>query len=131
METKQIGKHIFHVGSISPRRALKVTRRLAAVIPAFVSIAGENGEGTTKEATLEAIGKAVAILADDDLDFITDALASATRVQLGGNGGTVVELSQHGVDAVFVGDVKGLIEWLAFGLRVNFGPLLAGAGPIG
>ena len=135
METKQIGKHIFHVGNIAPRRCAKVAKRLTPIMSKFIDAAKEAGgvkdEAAMNLVVMSVLASSLTALPDDDLDFIMDAVASATRVQLGGNGGAIVDLATHGVDATFTGDMKGLIEWVVFGLKVNLGPLFSGLGDIG
>jgi hypothetical protein len=64
----------------------------------------------------------------DDMLALCDALAPCTKVA-GGPEGTPagsVMLALKDWDDHFAGDLSGMIEWLVFGLRVNYADFLAG-----
>ena len=128
MESKKIGTRVYHVGNIPPRRALKTLKRLVTMVePAMGGLVGlkaKSADDVSDAETgriLKALGDALSKIPDADLDFIIDEIASVTRVELADG---VKDLSVFGVDAAFSGDLAGLMEWVVFGVKVNFAPLL-------
>lgn len=128
-ETTIIGNYKYKVTALPAMQGARVLRKLGqAAGPAIAMLAAKEGtEGGGLAAIGGAIGEAVSALTknlnDDDLESIFMTLAGSTQVEAEPGSGKMVVLK--GVfDMHFQGDFMNLGKWVAFALKVNFGPLL-------
>lgn len=124
-QMRRCGEHEYEVTPLPAGKALQALRRLGrAVGPA----AAQLGALDSKNAALDALGKALEIafdgLSDDDVAFLNRTFAEATAIV---DGDGRAPLARQ-FDVHFQGALDEWWEWMRFSLEVNFGPLLKALG---
>jgi hypothetical protein len=125
-ERNLIGDQTYEITTFGAKLGQKVLLRLFKVLgPMAAEIISKGAEG---------IGSGLALAAtaatDQDLEFITDALAANTTVMLiatGQNGSGEVPVSLAKIyDGHFAGRLDAWALWLGWGIKVNFASFFEG-----
>lgn len=116
--TESIGKYRYTITQLGATQGRRVYRRLLSL----VGSAAESLETSNEGAALKMIGKLVANLSDEDLDFFCDTFAPVTSVSGGEFGNKNPQL-----DAIFEEHFSGrmieMTKWLLACFKCNFSDL--------
>ena len=109
-EPREIDGHTYTVTQLPPRRAMRLLRRLAALIaPAF----GGAGDGKVAKFDFSGLASALGGLRDEEFDLIVNELLAMAQV----DGKDLLPI----FDLTFQGALPTLFKVLGFALEVQYG----------
>jgi hypothetical protein len=118
-EQREIDGVVYRVTPLPAGKGLKVMQRIAKVLGPVLTSGATAGAGSVEDAVVRELGAVAGRLSDDDLEFVSRALAESTTFANGH--GAQVQLGQC-FDLHFAGEYERLLPWMAFALGVNFAP---------
>lgn len=115
-QTRTIGEFTYEVtqfgAKIGNRVLLKVVKSIA---PIFMAAAAA---GQLKSLDVDGIAAAIAGISEDEFEWLVEAFAGATDVQVGDTAPSLKRV----YDLHFAGKYSDELAWLAFAIEVNYGP---------
>ena len=118
--TRVLGRYEY---TLTPMPARKASRLLARLFARFAP-ALKNADTSDVVGLVAALGAA---LDPDDLDALTEALIACTELQMHPAPMPRTVLTAAIVDTLFAAEMGEMMQWLLFGLEVNYGSFFAEA----
>jgi len=122
-EREDIDGMTYQVSPLPAKQALKLARKITAIVGK--PLAQALGESAKDRALLMSrLAEVGERISDDDLMSVCNQLAEQTLI---GNGDEMAQLHKC-FDVHFAGRLDLMFQWLAFALKINFGPLVKSLG---